>query len=74
MIGVFVGWRMVPVAIVLSALSGLIIALPGVIQAMLRRAESPKIPFGVYLALGGAATFVIGERLVTWYVHLAPGK
>ncbi len=71
MIGGFVGWKMVPVAIVLSAVTGLVIFLPWVIRATLRHTESPKIPFGVFLALGGAATLLVGERLVSWYGHWA---
>ena len=74
MIGAFTGWKMVPIAIILSAVIGLVIALPGAIRATVRRTESPKIPFGVFLALGGVATWLVGDRLVTWYGHWALGR
>ena len=74
MIGAFIGWKMVPVAIILSAMIGLVIALPGAIRAAMLRTESPKIPFGVFLALGGATTLLVGDRLVSWYTHWALGR
>jgi len=74
MIGAFIGWKMVPVAIILSAVVGLVIALPGAVRAAVRRTESPKIPFGVFLALGGAVTLLVGDRLVSWYGHWALGR
>jgi len=74
MIGGFIGWKMVPIAIVLSAVIGLVVVLPGAIQAAVRRSEIPKIPFGVFLALGGAATLLVGDRLVAWYSHWALGR
>lgn len=74
MIGAFIGWKMVPIAIMLSAVIGLVVALPGAIRATVLRVENPKIPFGVFLALGGAATLLVGDRLVAWYIHSALGK
>lgn len=74
MIGAFIGWKLVPVAIILSAVIGLLIALPGAIRAAVLRTESPKIPFGVFLALGGVATLLVGDRLVMWYGHWALGR
>jgi len=74
MIGVFIGWKMVPVAIMLSAVIGLVITLPVVIRATLLGRENPKVPFGVFLALGGAATLLVGNRLVSWYGHWALGR
>jgi leader peptidase (prepilin peptidase)/N-methyltransferase len=74
MIGAFIGWKMVPVAIILSAVVGLVIALPGAVRAAVLRTESPKIPFGVFLALGGAVTLLVGDRLVSWYGHWALGR
>ena len=73
-IGVFVGWRMVPVAIVLSGVSGLLVALPREIWAKIRRQETPKTPFGVFLALGGAATLLVGDRLISWYMAWVLGR
>lgn len=74
MIGAFIGWKMVPIAIILSAVSGLVIVLPGAIRAAVLRTEIPKIPFGVFLALGGAVTLLVGDRLVSWYGHWALGR
>jgi prepilin signal peptidase PulO-like enzyme (type II secretory pathway) len=32
------------------------------------------VPFGVFLAMGAALTFVFGEAIVTWYGHFLGGE
>lgn len=65
MVGAFLGPRGVLLTIFLGALAGTIIYLP-----FLFRAKKPLVPFGIYLALGGIITLLVGERLAGWYASL----
>jgi prepilin signal peptidase PulO-like enzyme (type II secretory pathway) len=31
------------------------------------------VPFGVFLAMGAATTFVVGDAVVTWYAEFLRG-
>jgi leader peptidase (prepilin peptidase) / N-methyltransferase len=62
MVGAFVGWKGVLLTIFLGALLGTIIFLP------LSLAGSKKlVPFGIFLALGAAAAYLVGPAIITWY-------
>ena len=62
MLGAFLGWQGVLLTLFLGALLGTIIFLP------LKLAGREKlVPFGIFLALGGAATYLFGGSLLTWY-------
>ncbi|MGH7789283.1 MAG: prepilin peptidase [Candidatus Binatia bacterium] len=69
MIGAFLGWRMIPVTLMIASLSGTAIGL----SLMLSRGRSTRmaIPFGPFLALGAACALFWGEALITWYLNLA---
>jgi len=69
MIGAFLGWRMIPVALMIASLSGTVIG----IGLMLARGRDSRtaIPFGPFLALGAACALFWGEALITWYLSLA---
>jgi leader peptidase (prepilin peptidase) / N-methyltransferase len=73
MIGMFVGWLRVPLVIFLSALAGSIIFVPLALQAQLRHRDQPKVPFGVFLAIGAAASLVFGDAIIRWYREHALG-
>lgn len=62
MVGAFVGWQGVLLTIFLGALAGTIIFLP---LTLLGRKK--LVPFGVFLALGAAATYVVGPAIIAWY-------
>ena len=62
MVGAFLGWQGVLLTIFLGALAGTAIFLP---LALLGRKK--LVPFGVFLALGAAVTFLIGPAILLWY-------
>lgn len=64
MVGAFVGPAGTLLTIFLGALLGSVIFGP----VSLRTGK--LVPFGVFLALGGAATFLAGDVLVGWYTSL----
>jgi len=68
MVGAFLGPRGVLMTIFLGALAGTIIYLP-----FLFREKKPLVPFGIYLAIGGVITLLIGQRLANWYAALLFG-
>jgi leader peptidase (prepilin peptidase)/N-methyltransferase len=69
MLGAFLGWKLGLLAILLGVLSGGVVALALLI--MRRKGRKEAIPFGPFLALGGAVTCLWGEPLLAWYLgHL----
>ena len=69
MLGAFLGWKLGLLAILLGVLSGGVVALCLLIMG--RKGRKEAIPFGPFLALGGAVTFLWGEHLLGWYLgHL----
>jgi len=62
MVGTFVGWQGVLLTIFLGALAGTAIFLP---LTLIGRKK--LVPFGVFLAIGAAVTYVIGPSIIEWY-------
>ncbi len=62
MVGAFVGWKGVLVTVFLGAFLGTLIFVP--IQLFNR---DKLVPFGIFLALGAAATWIAGPSLLAWY-------
>lgn len=62
MVGAFLGWKGVLLTIFLGALAGTVIFLP-----MTLSGKKKLVPFGVFLAMGGALTFVVGPAILSWY-------
>lgn len=69
MVGAFVGWQGVLLTIFLGALVGSLVYLPLLILKKKR-----VVPFGVFLAIGAAATFVFGSDMIGWYTHFLLGS
>lgn len=68
MIGAFVGWKGVLLTVFLGALFGSIIFVP------LQFAWGKKlVPFGVFLAVGAAVTFLFEDPILSWYVQFLHG-
>jgi leader peptidase (prepilin peptidase)/N-methyltransferase len=70
MLGAFLGWRQVLLIIFLASFSGAIVGIPIIISR--RRPDAANIshyiPFGPFLALGGALAIFIGPKLLDlWY-------
>ena len=68
MVGAFVGWKGVLLTVFAGALLGLAIFVPLTIR------RKRLVPFGVFLAMGAALTFVFGDAIVTWYGHFLGGE
>jgi leader peptidase (prepilin peptidase)/N-methyltransferase len=67
-IGAYLGWRLMLVALLVAALAGSVFAL---ISTARRGATQQNIPFGSYLAVSAILATVAGEAIVRWYVsHL----
>ncbi|HXH83113.1 MAG TPA: A24 family peptidase [Candidatus Tectomicrobia bacterium] len=66
MLGAFLGWKILLLAVFVAVLLGGIVAV--VLMALGRRGRKDAIPFGPFLAAGGAAGMLWGEGVVQWYV------
>jgi len=67
MVGSFVGWRGVLLTVFAGAALGSLIFVP------LSLKKKRLVPFGVFLAVGAAVTFVFGDAILAWYGHFLRG-
>ena len=67
MVGAFVGWQGVLLTVFSGALLGTLIFGP----ISLKRKR--LVPFGVFLAVGAAVTFVFGDAIIDWYRNFLRG-
>jgi len=71
MFGAFLGWKLGLLAVLLGVLAGGVVALCLLLLGKKGRKEA--IPFGPFLALGGAIAFLWGDKLLAWYLdHFLP--
>jgi leader peptidase (prepilin peptidase)/N-methyltransferase len=66
LLGAFLGWKVVLLTIFIAVVLGGAIAV-ALIASGLRGRKDP-IPFGPFLATGGAVSLFWGERMVRWYL------
>jgi leader peptidase (prepilin peptidase)/N-methyltransferase len=66
MLGAFLGWKIALFALMVAVLVGGVWAVA--LMALGVRGRKDAIPFGPFLALGGAAALFWGEGVVQWYV------
>ena len=71
MIGAFLGWKLVLVAALLAVLSGGIVAV--ILLSLRSKGRKDAVPFGPYLALGGAVSLFWGVPLLEWYLGVFSG-
>ena len=62
MVGAFVGWQGVLLTVFLGALLGTLVFVP---LSFLGRKR--LVPFGVFLSVGAATTWLIGPAVIAWY-------
>lgn len=67
-IGAWLGWKMLPLVILLSSFVGAVIGIALIVLA--RRGRNVPIPFGPYLALAGLIALFYGEQLNRQYLAL----
>jgi leader peptidase (prepilin peptidase) / N-methyltransferase len=68
LVGAFLGWQGVLVTLLCSTLGGSVVGL-----ALMRHGSHDmrsRLPFGVFLALGGLAALFFGDPLIAWYTGL----
>jgi leader peptidase (prepilin peptidase)/N-methyltransferase len=68
MIGAFLGWKGVLVALFIASLAGAAVGLTLMARGSLDARS--KLPFGVFLAFGGLVALFVGESLVRAYTRL----
>jgi leader peptidase (prepilin peptidase)/N-methyltransferase len=65
-LGAWLGWQMLPLIILLSAVVG---AVTGTMMIVFKRHErSVPIPFGPYLAAAGWIAMLWGSEIIAWYL------
>ena len=67
-IGAWLGWKMLPLVILLSSFVGAVVGILLIIIA--RRGRNVPIPFGPYLAIAGIIALFHGEALTRRYLDL----
>ena len=67
MVGSFVGWKGVLLTIFAGALLGTVIFVP------LSFKKKKLVPFGVFLAVGAAVTFLFRDTVIDWYLRFIRG-
>jgi len=65
-LGAWLGWQMLPLIILLSAVVGAVIGM--LMIAFRRHDRSVPIPFGPYLAAAGWIAMLWGREIVNWYL------
>jgi leader peptidase (prepilin peptidase) / N-methyltransferase len=66
-LGAWLGWKMLPVVILLSSFAGAVVGVALIVFA--RHGRNVPIPFGPYLVLGGLAALFWGNSLVKLYLQ-----
>ncbi|MDK2820109.1 MAG: leader peptidase (prepilin peptidase) / N-methyltransferase [Clostridia bacterium] len=67
-LGLFLGWKQVLLALFLSALLGALFGL--LLMTLGRKGLRDAIPFGPFMALGTIITVLWGEGIIEWYINL----
>ncbi len=67
MIGVFLGWRLLIVAIFAAVVCGVIIGL--ILRIIKRNKPGQPIAFGPFLALGSLISLFFGKSIIYWYLN-----
>ena len=67
-IGAWLGWKMLPLVILLSSLVGAVVGIGLIVLA--RQGRNVPIPFGPYLAAAGLIALFWGEQLTRHYLNL----
>ena len=66
MLGAFLGWRPLLVAILAAVLAGGILAIG--LLALRRKGRKDAVPFGPFLAMGGLVALFWGGPIIDWYL------
>lgn len=69
LLGLFLGPRLVTLAVMLAFTAGGLIGAGLLISG--RKGRKDAVPFGPFLALGGMVSFLWGSEIIAWYMNLA---
>jgi leader peptidase (prepilin peptidase)/N-methyltransferase len=67
-IGAWLGWKMLPLVVVLSSFVGAIVGIGLIVLA--KHGRNVPIPFGPYLAIAGVIALFAGDALTRQYLGL----
>jgi len=70
-VGAFLGWKMLPLVIIVSAFVGLLFGAAQMFAARGRYEGSFRFHFGPYLAIAGLIALFWGEPIMRWYLYRA---
>ncbi len=68
MVGAFVGWKGVLLTVFLGSLLGSLVFVPLTLAG-----HKKLVPFGIFLAVGAAASYLLGPSILAWYTGLLTG-
>lgn len=68
MIGAWMGWRALPLIVLISSLTGAIVG--SVFLLLAGKGLRARIPFGPFLSLGAILYFFFGHELTNWYLYV----
>ena len=68
-VGAFLGWKMLPLVILLSSVVGSIFGIGQMFAAKRGWEWSFKFHFGPYLAIAGIVAMFWGRQIVNWYLR-----
>jgi leader peptidase (prepilin peptidase)/N-methyltransferase len=68
-VGAFVGWKLLPLVILLSAVVGLVFGALQMFAARGRWDAAFRFHFGPYIAIAGIAALFWGEPILRWYLQ-----
>ena len=68
-VGAFLGWKMLPLVILVSAFVGLLFGAAQMFAARGRYEGGFRFHFGPYLAIAGLIALFWGEPIVRWYLY-----
>jgi leader peptidase (prepilin peptidase)/N-methyltransferase len=73
MVGAFVGWKNALLTIFVGAIIGTAFYLPLMIWSI-RKWRRYELPFGVFLSIAAAITFVFGDTMISWYLDFLKSR
>src|SRR5260221_383195 len=68
-VGAFLGWKMLPLVILVSSLVGLVFGAAQMFAARGRYEGSFRFHFGPYIAIAGLIALYWGESMMRWYMY-----
>ncbi|HUI28544.1 MAG TPA: prepilin peptidase [Candidatus Kryptonia bacterium] len=71
MVGAFLGWKAVPLTLLLGSLTGSVVGIS--LMLLHGRDSRVPIPFGPFLAAGATCALFFGDALIDWYLRFAAG-